>query len=137
MKLCESETMAGGPLVFSNWPPKQKSQSLRHQLLHQLRNSGRIPPAMVIKRYHQRHVRPVKMPTMAHYVVKKHPAPMFFKPTLSTPARITFQSSPAGPHSGEYVYENPFASKSTPQQVNILILNTLFKKILFGNLSLV
>lgn len=55
---------------------------------------------------------------------------MFFKPTLSTPARITFQSSPAGPHSGEYVYENPFASKS-PQQVNIkyFILKNIIQEI--------
>lgn len=112
--MCTTEKPPAAPLVFTNWPPKQKSQSLRYQLLNQLRSSGRIPPMMMmVKRYPQRLIRPMKLQAMPHYYMKKHPAPIFYKPTMATPSRIHFKSSPAGPHTNEYVYEMPYTTAAT------------------------
>lgn len=112
------DTQPNGPLVFTNWPPvkhQNKPSSMRHQLMYHLRSHHRIPPGGAMrKRFHtmpappphsmsqQRVMRPMKMPMMPHYMT-------VYKPTMSTPQRINFHSSPPGPNSGEYVYENPFA----------------------------
>lgn len=109
------DTESNGPLVFSKWPPVKhhnKPPTMRHQLMYHLRSHRRIPPGAMRKRFHtmpshslsqQRVMRPMKMPMMPHYVT-------VYKPTMSTPHRINFHSSPPGPNSGEYVYENPFAN---------------------------
>lgn len=122
--ICLCEKSPASPLVFNNWPPKHKSQSLRHQLLGQMRTSGRLPQVMMLKRYPQRLVRPMKLQAIPNYFMKKQPLPLYFKPTLSTPSRIPFRSSPAGPQSHEYVYESPFTS-APPQSVCFLLVNTI------------
>lgn len=126
------DTQPNGPLVFNKWPPIQQHNNpppLRHQLMYHLRSHRRIPPDAMRKRFHamqpppppphslsqQRIMRPVKMHGMPHYVNKYS----MYKPTMSTPPRINFHSSPPGPNSGEYVYENPFASVGM-QPVGIL-----------------
>lgn len=57
----------------------------------------------------QRVMRPLKMQPMPHYMRKNVVYPVY-NPTMSTPQRINFHSSPPGPNTGEYVYENPFTS---------------------------
>lgn len=115
------DTQSNGPLLFSKWPPVKhhnKPPSLRNQLMYHLRSHHRIPPGAMRKRFHampppphslpqQRVLRPVKLP---QYTMNKGMVYPVYKPTMSTPQRINFQSSPPGPNSGEYVYENPFAS---------------------------
>lgn len=126
------DTQSNGPLVFSKWPPVKQHNSpppLRHQLMYHLRSHRRIPPGAMRKRFHamppppshplsqQRVMRPMKMHGIPHYVNKYS----MYKPTMSTPPRINFHSSPPGPNTGEYVYENPFASMAM-QPVGILVL---------------
>lgn len=100
----------------------------------------RPPPSMP-----NRIMRPLKMATMPHYYQAKvqhmplqhHPMHNFFKkPSTHTPSsasgqnnnigsssvtKLSFHSSPQGPNSGEYVFENPFAHEKpiahTPSSV--------------------
>lgn len=111
--LCAGDKPPAAPLVFNSWPPKHKSQSLRHQLRSQLRTTGRLPQVMMLKRYPQRFIRPMKLQAMPHFIMKKYPSPMYFKPTLSTPSRIPFRSSPPGPRPNEYIYEKPYMTAAT------------------------
>lgn len=96
--------------------------SLRHQLLYDLRSSGRIPSPMIMKRYHtpQRIMRPIKLSVMPSFMLKAHQQMIHQKPTIATPLMIHFQSSPPGPNSGEYVFENPFSSVSLPPVYKLL-----------------
>lgn len=126
------DSQSNGPLVFTKWPPvKQhnKPPSLRHQLVYHLRTNGRIPPPGAMrKRYHsmpppppqQRVMRPMKMPMMPHYMTKGVVYPVY-KPTMSSPPRMNFHSSMPGPNTGEYVYENPFASMPMPMPIQPVI----------------
>lgn len=122
------DQQSNGPLVFTKWPPvKQYNKpppSLRNQLMYHIRSHRRVPPGAMRKRFHsmpisshsmpqQRVMRPMKMPMMPHYM-SKGVMYQVYKPTMSTPQRINFQSSPPGPNTGEYVYENPFASMPMP-----------------------
>lgn len=131
-------TSNNGPLVFTHWPPVNynKPQSLRHQLLYHLRSNGRIPAGVLMKRYQspQRVMHPLKMSAMSHHTINGMgypvPSPSYYRPTISTPPRIHFQSSPPGPNSGEYIFENPFASIAMqPPPVASTHLNELIKKI--------
>lgn len=135
MYTCEKPPAA--PLVFTNWPPKQKSQAMRYQLLNQLRSSGRIPPMMMmIKRYPQRLIRPMKLQAMPHYMMKKHPAPLFYKPTLATPVRVPFRSSPAGPHTNEYIYEMPYTTAASQTVRSIYSIDSSSQNyIIFNGIS--
>lgn len=106
------------PLIFSKWPPTYqngKSTSLRQQIFHQLRSSGRIPSSsMIVKRYPS--ALPVMMRPLKYAQLKKTPLPQpsYYKPTISTPQRYRFHSSPPAPNTGEYVFENPFSSLGLP-----------------------
>lgn len=111
-----------GPLVFSKWPPPQQTgrsqQSIRQQILYHLRGNGRIPSNMVVKKVaqplSQRLVRPMKLAQMP--LKNGAPlvsAPSYYRPTISTPPRYRFRSSPPAPNSGEYVYENPFGNHNS------------------------
>lgn len=101
------------PMMFSNWPPIQqstngKSPSLRQQIYHHLRTSGRIPSNMFVKRYPSSMLRPMKLQSL-----KKAPlvtSPSYYKPNIQSPPRYRFRSSPQAPNTGEYVFENPFVN---------------------------
>lgn len=101
------------PLMFSKWPPtyqNSKSSSLRHQMFHQLRSSGRLPsPSMIVKRYPSQQMSVVMRP-MKYPQLKKAPIPQtpYYKPTISPPPRYRFQSSASASNVGEYIFENPF-----------------------------
>ncbi|XP_031616717.1 uncharacterized protein LOC116336745 [Contarinia nasturtii] len=105
-----SDSATKSPLVFSKWPPypNSKSSALRHQIFQHLRTTGRIPQNMIVKRY------PTSMSymmrPMKYAQLKKVPLPQasYYRPTISTPPRYRFQSSPAAPQPGEYIFENPF-----------------------------
>lgn len=118
-----SAVIVGDPILrtpyFSpKWPPLQqssRSHSLRQQILNQLRNVGRLPTNMLIRKVPQpiavpSYMRPIKV---SPYTMKKGQqliaAPSYFRPTVSTPQKYRFRSSPSAPNSGEYVFENPFA----------------------------
>lgn len=101
------------PLMFSKWPPtyqNSKPPSLRHQMFHQLRSSGRLPSAsMIVKRYPSQQMsvmmRPMKYPTLKKTPL---PQPSYYKPTIATPPRYRFQGPASASNVGEYVFENPF-----------------------------
>lgn len=108
------------PLMFSKWPPtyqNSKPTSLRHQMFHQLRTSGRLPsPSMIVKRYPSQQMavvmRPMKYPQLKKTPI---PQPSYYKPTISTPPhRYRFQSSASASNVGEYVFENPFNNFGLP-----------------------
>lgn len=113
-----NESATKPPLMFSKWPPppyqNNKSPSLRQQIFHQLRSNGRIPSNMIVKRYPPSISQSMSymMRPMKYAQLKKVPipAPSYYKPTISTPPRYRFQSSPSAPNTGEYVFENPFNS---------------------------
>lgn len=119
-----NESTPKAPLVFSNWPPVQRSskpQSLRHQILYHLRSNGRIPTP--VKRYPSppRVLRPIKMsalplPTKGQILQ----APSYYRPTISTQPRYRFRSSAPAPNTGEYVFENPFTSVGIQQGLQAL-----------------
>lgn len=105
-----SDSVTKAPLVFSKWPPYQngKSSSLRNQIFQHLRSAGRIPPNMIVKRYPSSMymMRPMKYPQLKKVPIQALPS--YYRPTISTPPRYRFQSSPGAPNSGEYIFENPF-----------------------------
>lgn len=113
------------PLVFSKWPPtyqNSKPTSLRHQMFHQLRSTGRLPSAnMIVKRFPSQQMS-VLMRPMKYAQLKKTPLPQspYYKPTISTPQRYRFQGSGSASNVGEYVFENPFNNIGLPH-VRILI----------------
>lgn len=84
--------------------------------MYHLRANSRLPPKLMMKRLplppspRQHVMRPV--PSMHRYAVKQYPhqltASSYQRPTISTPQRIRFNSSPPGPNTGEYIFENPF-----------------------------
>lgn len=78
-------------------------------------------------------MRPIQLSAMPHYFQSKMHRPQqhlahqlsqphtFLKKPISNAAtaasslsKITFHSSPQGPNSGEYIFENPFNHGSTP-----------------------
>lgn len=111
---------SNGPLVFTKWPPVKHSKhpnSLRQHLMYHLRANSRLPPKFMMKQLpvplspaHKHVMRPAQ--SMHRYSVKKYPHQMgispYMRPTLSSPQKIRFNSSPAGPNTGEYIFENPF-----------------------------
>lgn len=106
-----SDSATKSPMVFSKWPPypNSKSSSLRHQIFQHLRTSGRIPQNMIVNRRYPTSMSYMMRP-MKYAQLKKVPipAPSYYRPTISTPPRYRFQSSPPAPQSGEYIFENPF-----------------------------
>lgn len=114
-----NESATKQPLMFSKWPPSyqnSKSQSLRQQIFHQLRSSGRIPsPSMIVKRYPSS--MPIMMRPMKYAQLKKTPIPQpsYYRPTISTPPRYRFHSSAQAPNTGEYIFENPFNNMGLSQ----------------------
>lgn len=104
------------------WPslqPNGRSQSLRQQIFHQLRSSGRIPANMLIRKVPQQiavapsYMRPIKIAPMSMKKGQPMMAPSYYRPTASTPPKYRFRSSPPAPHSGEYIFENPFANHNS------------------------
>lgn len=109
---------SNGPLVFTKWPPVKHSKhpnSLRQHLMYHLQANSRLPPKYMMNRLplpssHKHVMRPAQ--STHRYAVKKYPHQLrvgpFMRPTLSSPQKIHFNSSPPGPNTGEYIYENPF-----------------------------
>lgn len=129
-----NDSATKSPLMFSKWPPSYqngKSQSLRHQIFHQLRSSGRIPsPSMLVKRYPSSPMS-VMMRPMKYAQLKKQPLPQpsYYRPTISTPPRYRFNSSPQAPNTGEYIFENPFNNLGLPPvRIHLSHLLKLTKK---------
>lgn len=133
------------PLIFSKWPPTYqngKSQSLRHQIFHQLRSSGRIPsPSMLVKRYPPpSSSSSFMMRPMKYAQLKKQPIPQpsYYRPTISSPPRFRFNSSPQASN-GEYIFENPYTNVGFAPVRTIFISNEYlslfthnqFKRVLF------
>lgn len=125
LTICASESHS--PLVFTNWPPtiKPQSPSLRHQMMMALRPMvrqpstdffyKRTPPSIAQP---QRLVRPMKLvANTPYFLFKNHLTSAYKRPTI-TPISLTsnhnFHSSPPGPNSGEYVFENPFTNSILP-----------------------
>lgn len=89
------------------------------------------PQQTIMANLRQQYMRPFKMP-MPHYFPTAKNQPYQFAKKPSTPnngipaafssspgssiTKIKFHSSPSGPHTGEYVFENPFThiTVSTP-----------------------
>lgn len=134
-----SAVIVGDPILrtpyFSpKWPSLQqssRSHSLRQQILNQLRNVGRLPSNMLIRKVPQpiavpSFMRPIKV---SPYTLKKGQqliaAPSYYRPTVSTPQKYRFRSSPPAPNSGEYVFENPFANHNNIA-IQPVCHNTLF-----------
>lgn len=122
LQICASESHS--PLVFTNWPPtKTQAPSFRHQIMMALRPMMRQPSTdFLYKRappllpQPQRLVRPMKLAANTpHFLLKNHLTSAYKRPTL-TPltSSHSFQSSPQGPNSGEYVFENPFTKSLLP-----------------------
>ncbi|XP_037026911.1 uncharacterized protein LOC119067840 isoform X2 [Bradysia coprophila] len=122
IQICVSESHS--PLVFTNWPPT-KAPSFRHQIMMALRPMMRQPSAdFLYKRapqllpQPQRLVRPMKLAVAVNtpYFLKNHLNSAYKRPTpaplasSSLTSSQTFQSSPPGPNTGEYVFENPFSN---------------------------
>lgn len=115
------DPLARTPYFTPKWSfmqPNSRSQSLRQQMLHQLRASGRLPTNMLYRHrmpqqiaVAQSFMRPIKLAPVS--LKKGQPliaASSYYRPTVSTPQKYRFRSSAPAPHSGEYVFENPFAS---------------------------
>lgn len=116
-----SDPLGRMPYFAQKWPllqPNSRSQSLRQQMLHQLRSSGRLPTNMLFRHkmpqqiaVAQSFMRPIKLAPVT--LKKGQPliaAPSYYRPTVATPQKYRFRSSAPAPHSGEYVFENPFAN---------------------------
>lgn len=118
LRICASESHS--PLVFTNWPPtKTQTPSFRHQIMMGLRPMMmmRQPSAdFLYKRapllpQPQRLVRPMKLAANTPYFLKNHLTSTYKRPTAAPlTSNHNFQSSPPGPNTGEYVFENPFTS---------------------------
>lgn len=120
LQVCALESHS--PLVFTNWPPiKNQSPSFRHQMMLALRPMMRQPSTdFLYKRappllpQPQRLVRPMKLVANSPYFLfKNHLSSTYKRPNITpTPLSSThnFQSSPPGPNTGEYVFENPFTN---------------------------
>lgn len=118
-----SDPISRASYFSPKWPslqPNGRSHSLRQQIFHQLRASGRIPANMLIRKMPQQmavapsYMRPIKIAPMS--MQKGQPiiaSPSFYRPTVSTPSKYRFRSSPPAPNSGEYIFENPFANHNT------------------------
>lgn len=118
----------GGGGIGGNvgWPNKSKIP-LR-TIMIQIRNgSPRLPPGLMLKQpsqsHHNRIIRPTILKINPNFMFKsQHPfprpimnkqRPLYSAPPSQQQPMKQFQSSPAGPNTGEYVYENPFKTSLT------------------------
>ncbi|GAB0087354.1 hypothetical protein DMENIID0001_016500 [Sergentomyia squamirostris] len=115
----ESPMVMKGELVFSKWPSKAQMIPLKAMMI-KVRGPAKLPSQIILTKINSRPSRPVQKIILPAYSHMKPSAyglrPPF--PTYTYLKPVMFTSSPPGPHSGEYVYENPFYHQQTVSTFN-------------------
>ncbi|XP_055677121.1 uncharacterized protein LOC129786256 [Lutzomyia longipalpis] len=103
-----------GELVFSKWP-KSPMIPLKAMMI-KVRGPAKLPSQIILTKIQSRPSRPIQKIILPSYTQLMKPSSYGLRPpypgyTHMKP--IMFHTSPPGPNSGEYVYEDPFQPPTT------------------------